>query len=159
MKNVINHILSFILPITVLVIVPLYLENNLSVKHMPALVIGIIIMLIGLYVMTITFSAFIRIGKGTLAPWSPTKKLIVSGIYRYVRNPMIMGVFTVLIGESICILSSRIFFWAILFFIINTIYFVLYEEPNLEKKFGSEYLEYKRNVPRWLPRKKPYKPS
>jgi protein-S-isoprenylcysteine O-methyltransferase Ste14 len=106
--------------------------------------------------MIITISIFIRIGKGTLAPWSPTKKLVITGIYRYVRNPMIIGVLIVLIGESISILSLKILIWALIFFIINNIYFLFYEEPDLEKRFGNDYKEYKKNVPRWIPRFKPY---
>ena len=100
-----------------------------------------------------------KILDGTLAPWSPTRKLIIRGLYAYVRNPMILGVLTVLIGESLAIMSLRIIIWAVIFFIMNNIYFILYEEPNLEKKFGDEYREYKNNVPRWLPRVKPFKPK
>lgn len=152
MKNVIKQIISFILPITVLILIPLYIERNISTKYTWNLLTGLFIISIGLYVVIVTISTFIRIGKGTLAPWSPTKKLITGGIYGHVRNPMILGVLTVLIGEAIAILSINIFLWALIFFIINNIFFVLYEEPNLEKKFGNEYLEYKRNVPRWIPR-------
>ena len=152
MKNVIKQIISFILPITVLILIPLYIERNISAKYTWNLLTGLFIISIGLYVIIVTISTFIRIGKGTLAPWSPTKKLITGGIYGHVRNPMILGVLTVLIGEAIAILSINIFLWALIFFIINNIFFVLYEEPNLEKKFGNEYLEYKRNVPRWIPR-------
>ena len=152
MKNVIKQIISFILPITVLILIPLYIERNISAKYTWNLLTGLFIISIGLYVVIVTISTFIRIGKGTLAPWSPTKKLITGGIYGHVRNPMILGVLTVLIGEAIAILSINIFLWALIFFIINNIFFVLYEEPNLEKKFGNEYLEYKRNVPRWIPR-------
>jgi protein-S-isoprenylcysteine O-methyltransferase Ste14 len=152
LKNVIKQIISFILPITVLILIPLYIERNISTKYTWNLLTGLFIISIGLYVVIVTISTFIRIGKGTLAPWSPTKKLITGGIYGHVRNPMILGVLTVLIGEAIAILSINIFLWALIFFIINNIFFVLYEEPNLEKKFGNEYLEYKRNVPRWIPR-------
>jgi len=152
LKNVIKQIISFILPITVLILIPLYIERNISAKYTWNLLTGLFIISIGLYVVIVTISTFIRIGKGTLAPWSPTKKLITGGIYGHVRNPMILGVLTVLIGEAIAILSINIFLWALIFFIINNIFFVLYEEPNLEKKFGNEYLEYKRNVPRWIPR-------
>lgn len=154
MKNVIKQIISFILPITVLILVPLYIERNISMKNFPTLLIGLFVMCAGLYIMTMTISTFIKIGRGTLAPWSPTRKLIVVGMYGHVRNPMIMGVLTVLIGESVAIMSLPIFIWAIIFFIINNIYFFLYEESNLEKKFGDEYREYKRNVPRWIPRLK-----
>jgi protein-S-isoprenylcysteine O-methyltransferase Ste14 len=109
--------------------------------------------------MILTISTFIKIGKGTLAPWSPTRQLIIGGMYGYVRNPMIMGVLTVLIGESISTLSLNIFIWAIAFFIINNIWYLVYEEPNLEKKFGNEYIKYKKNVRRWIPKVEPYKPE
>jgi len=157
MKNIIKQLISFILPITVLILVPLYIERNISIKNLLTLLIGLFIIFIGLYAMAMTISTFIRIGKGTLAPWSPTRKLIINGMYGYVRNPMIIGVLTVLIGESISIMSFKIIIWTLIFFLINNIFFVLYEEPNLEKKFGDKYREYKRNVPRWIPRLKPFK--
>jgi protein-S-isoprenylcysteine O-methyltransferase Ste14 len=157
MKNVLKQIFSFILPVTVLIIIPLEIEKNISYHSITALLTGLFIISVGLYIMIVTISKFIRIGKGTLVPWSPTRKLIISGIYRHVRNPMIIGVLIVLIGESIAILSQSIFEWAFTFFIINNIYFVLLEEPLLEKKFGAEYQEYKKNVPRWIPSLKPFK--
>ena len=158
MKNVIKQLISFILPVTVLILVPLYIEKNMTVPFMPALVAGLVFICMGLSVMALTILTFIRIGKGTLAPWSPTRKLVTGGMYGHVRNPMIMGVLTVLVGESLAIGSWNIFTWAITFFIINNVYFVLYEEPILEKKFGDEYREYKSHVPRWIPRLKPFKP-
>jgi protein-S-isoprenylcysteine O-methyltransferase Ste14 len=121
--------------------------------------IGLALILLGLIIMVLTISSFIKIGKGTLAPWSPTKKMIIVGLYAYVRNPMILGVLIVLMGESILFLSLSIFAWAVIFFIINNIYFSLFEEPGLRNRFGDEYLEYKRNVPRWIPRRKPNKSS
>jgi len=156
MKTIIKNIISFILPGIVLIIVPFYIEPDISIKQILALVTGLLLMCIGLFIMTLTISLFIRIGKGTLAPWSPTKKLVINGIYGHVRNPMISGVLIVLTGESIAILSLNIFIWAVIFFIINNLYFVIYEEPNLEKRFGHEYKEYKKNVPRWIPRLKPF---
>ena len=119
---------------------------------------GLAVTLLGLFIMAQTILTFIRIGKGTLAPWSPTRKLIVGGMYAYVRNPMILGVLTVLLGESLLLSSRPILIWAVLFLLINTVYFILLEEPGLEKRFGDEYREYKRNVPRWIPRRKPWKP-
>jgi protein-S-isoprenylcysteine O-methyltransferase Ste14 len=80
-------------------------------------------------------------------------------MYRFVRNPMILGVLTVLAGEAIVLMSRNILFWAIIFFIMNNLWFVLFEEPDLEKRFGEEYKEYKRNVPRWIPRTRPYTPD
>lgn len=152
MGGIIKQLFSFILPVTVLVLIPLFIENNRSVKQLWAFLVGIAIICMGLLVMIATITLFIRKGKGTLAPWSPPKKLITHGIYSRVRNPMIMGVLTVLLGESIAILSIKIGLWALSFFIINHVYFIIYEEPNLERRFGEKYEEYKENVPRWIPR-------
>ena len=119
-------------------------------------VFGLMLILTGLTVMVLTIASFIRIGKGTLAPWSPTKKLVIKGLYRHVRNPMILGVLTVLLGEALSLWSKNILIWAGAFFLINTIYFIIYEEPDLESKFGEEYREYKKHVSRWLPRMTPF---
>lgn len=156
MKFILKQIISLVLPVTVLIIVPLAIEPDISFHSIVTLIIGLIFMLAGLSVLVWTISTFIRIGKGTLAPWSPTKKLVTGGIYGHVRNPMIMGVLTTLIGESLALYSERIMWWAILFFFINTLYFVVYEEPDLERKFGDEYREYKRSVSRWIIRWRPY---
>ncbi len=156
MINLLKHLFSLILPVTVLILVPLWIEDDFSINNIYALIGGSILILAGLLVIVLTISAFIRIGKGTLAPWSPTKKLVVTGIYAHVRNPMISGVLTVLLGESLAILSLSIFIWAIAFFIINNIYFLMYEEPNLGERFGEDYRQYKSKVPRWIPAMKPY---
>lgn len=155
----IRQLVSFILPVLVLIVVPLWLEKDISIPFIPSFLFGLVVIGAGLYIMLLTISSFARIGHGTLAPWSPTQKLVVYGMYRYVRNPMILGVLTVLLGEVIAILSWKILIWAIVFFFINHIYFLLYEEPDLEKKFGDEYREYKKNVPRWIPRSTPYRPE
>ncbi len=157
MNRALKQIFSFILPVTVLIIIPLCIEKDITIKFLPAFIIGIIVMGMGLYAITMTVSSIIRIGKGTLAPWSPSEHLVIGGMYGYVRNPMILGVLTVLIGESVAILSYRILIWAVCFFVTNTIWFVVYEEPSLTKKFGEEYRQYKKNVPRWIPRLKPFK--
>ena len=156
MKNLLKQIVSFILPVTVLVIVPLWIEKNRAIHVGFNLFLGLMLILTGLGVMVLTISSFIKIGKGTLAPWSPTKRFVITGLYRYVRNPMILGVFTVLLGEALSLWSKNILIWAGAFFIINTIYFIIYEEPDLEKKFDGEYCEYKKHVSRWLPRLTPF---
>jgi len=159
MKNLLQQIVSFILPVTVLVIVPLWIEKDRTIHGGPHFFFGLICALPGLIIMALTISSFIRIGKGTLAPWSPTQKLVIAGLYRYVRNPMILGVLTVLLGEALCLWSQNILIWALFFFIINTVYFIIYEEPDLEKRFGEEYRKYKKHVSRWLPRFTPFYPD
>ena len=157
MKYLLKQIFSFILPVIVLIIVPLNIEKNILPHNTFALIAGLLLIFTGLYIMILTITKFVRIGKGTLAPWSPTGKLVIDGMYRYVRNPMIIGVLIVLTGESLAILSLNVFIWTLIFFIINNIWYIFYEEPDLEKKFGDEYRKYKKSVPRWIPRLKPYK--
>lgn len=160
MKYILQQIVSFILPVTVLIVVPFCIESDLRVKPLtPYLIAGIVVMCPGLLMMALTITAFIRRGKGTLAPWSPTKKLLVEGLYAYTRNPMITGVLIVLTGEALAFLSLHIAIWAVIFFGVNTLYFIVYEEPDLERKFGGAYRSYKKHVPRWLPNIRPYLPS
>ncbi len=152
MKNIIRQGISFFLPIKVLILIPLVLEKDFILKTPLSLSIGIITITAGLFLMVKSITDISNKGDGTLAPWSPTKKLVVTGLYRYVRNPMIIGVLITLIGESICTGSRKIFIWAIIFFIINNVFFFFFEERNLAKKFGEEYRKYKKEVPRWIPK-------
>jgi protein-S-isoprenylcysteine O-methyltransferase Ste14 len=99
-----------------------------------------------------TVRLFARRGKGTLAPWDPTKRLVAVGPYRRLRNPMISAVVAVLAGEAALFGSLPLLAWAAFFFVVNHLWFLLYEEPGLERRFGDEYRAYKRSVPRWLPR-------
>ena len=100
-----------------------------------------------------TVRLFARVGRGTLAPWDPTRRLVVEGPYRHVRNPMISAVAGVLLGEALLFGSTELLVWFGAFLAVNTAYFVLVEEPGLARRFGDEYVEYKRTVPRWIPRR------
>lgn len=116
---------------------------------------GITLITLGLALAITTVRLLATVGRGTLAPWDPTNKLVVQGIYRYVRNPMKSGLFCILLGEAVLLQSSALFFWFLFFAIVNIIYIPLSEEPGLEKRFGDNYRLYKANVPRWLPRLTP----
>ncbi len=105
-----------------------------------------------------TASLFVTIGKGTPAPWDPPERLVVRGPYRHVRNPMITSVLFMLLGEALVLQSWPIGWWGLFFFAANSIYFPLSEEKGLERRFGGDYLAYKANVPRWLPRPTPWRP-
>jgi protein-S-isoprenylcysteine O-methyltransferase Ste14 len=157
MPNLLRQLTSFSLPITALIVVPLWIEPHMRRAAGLALATGPILMLLGLLILARTIGMFIRIGRGTLAPWSPTSRLVISGPYAHVRNPMILGVIIVLLGEALAAGSWRILAWAAAFFAVNTVYFVILEEPGLEKRFGAEYILYKQNVPRWIPRVRPWR--
>jgi protein-S-isoprenylcysteine O-methyltransferase Ste14 len=80
----------------------------------------------------------------------------VRGPYRYVRNPMISGVLFVLLGEAALAGSLPLLLWFGLVFAINAVYLPLVEEPGLSRRFGDDYATYKANVPRWVPRIRPW---
>jgi protein-S-isoprenylcysteine O-methyltransferase Ste14 len=83
----------------------------------------------------------------------------VRGPYRHVRNPMISGVFAVLLGEAALLGSLPLLAWAAAFAAANTIWMPLVEEPGLVRRFGADYEAYRANVPRWVPRLRPWEPS
>lgn len=114
--------------------------------------LGVALMLGAFGVWLWTVVLFQRIGRGTLAAWDPTSRLVVVGPYRYLRNPMISAVATFLAGEAIFFGSAWIGLWAAIFIAVNSAYFIFVEEPGLERRFGAEYLVYKRKVPRWIPK-------
>lgn len=120
-------------------------------------ILGLIVCVAGIKLMSVTIRMLATTGEGTLAPWDPTAVLVTEGIYSHVRNPMITGVLIVLLGESLLLGSLGIFLWAIAFTAGNTYYFRHSEEDGLEKRFGDAYLDYKRNVPMWFPRIRPWK--
>jgi protein-S-isoprenylcysteine O-methyltransferase Ste14 len=121
------------------------------------MVVGGLFLLAGLTLMVSTIALFVRVGKGTLAPWDPTRKLVIRGPYRHVRNPMISGVLAVLLGESLFFASLPLLGFFGFATLLNMIYIPLSEEPGLIKRFGEEYLTYCQHVRRWIPRIKPWK--
>lgn len=119
-------------------------------------VLGGSLLCLGLVLMVATIRLFVTVGQGTLAPWNPTQRLVVGGVYRHVRNPMIAGVFLVLLGEAVLAASLPLLGWFAAFVVVNAVYIPLAEEPGLAKRFGDEYQTYKQNVPRWIPRLRPW---
>ena len=119
-------------------------------------VIGIPLVAIGLVLLASTIKLFACVGRGTLAPWDPTTRLVVRGPYRYVRNPMISGVLFVLLGEAALLGSPPLLLWFGAVFAVNAVYIPLVEEPGLGRRFGDDYATYKAHVPRWVPRIRPW---
>ena len=157
-----RHLLSItILPFNVTVVVPsaiLILGESGPDFALVRSLAGAALVAFGLSLMVRTISLFDRVGEGTLAPWDETRHLVVQGVYRHVRNPMISGVLSILLGEAIAFGSPALLLWFAIFFAGNAVYMPLSEEPGLEKRFGEAYREYKRNVPRWIPRRTPWRP-
>jgi len=98
------------------------------------------------------FWGFAVRGKGTPLPLDPPKKLVVEGPYRIVRNPMYWGVGSVVLGEAAIFRSVALAELAAVFAVGVIVFVLLFEEPELRRKFGEEYEDYCRLVPRWLPR-------
>ena len=103
-----------------------------------------------------TIRLFVAVGQGTLAPWTPTQHLVVVGPYRYVRNPLISGVIGVLLGEAALLGAVPVLIWALGVIVLNLIYIPLIEEPGLRQRFGKDYAQYMRHVPRSMPRRTPW---
>ena len=118
--------------------------------------VGLLLIGVGLFFLVWTVSLLARVGRGTLAPWDATKKLVVVGPYRHVRNPMISGVFFMLLGEAVLFGSVPLLGWFIIFVLTNAIYIPLSEEPGLARRFGEEHIRYKDHVRRWIPRLRPW---
>jgi len=91
-------------------------------------------------------------GLGTPSPYNPPKRLVMDGPYKYMRNPMAVSFVVTLLGEGIFFASLAILAYSVLIFLIYHMLIIPWEERNLERRFGSLYMEYKARVPRWLPR-------
>ena len=141
-----------LLPGTVTVVVPALLLSDADLAPWPPAVIGAALIAAGLGMIAWTIALFAGVGRGTLAPWDPTSRLVVRGPYRRVRNPMISGVLAVLLGEAALFGSLALLAWFAVVFAVNATWFVLIEEPGLRRRFGAEYEAYAARVPRWLPR-------
>ena len=122
-------------------------------------VLGVPVLAAGFLMWLWTVRLFARLGKGTLAPWDPTTQLVVQGPYAHARNPMITGVLAVLIGEALIFGSTAIAIWAAIFAAVNHTFFLVYEEPAVERRFGDEYRQYRQHVPRWIPRRTAWRPK
>lgn len=119
--------------------------------------LGICLIFIGGVIAWSCVSLFQDPGEGTPAPWDPPIHLVVRGPYCHVRNPLAEGVFCVLLGESLLSGSFPLLLWFFFFLTINLIYTPLIEEPELLNRFGEPFKTYMKNVPRWLPKKTPWK--
>ena len=108
--------------------------------------------LVGGAILLWSFWNFLREGRGTPAPIDPPKELVAVGFYRYVRNPMYVGILAMILGHFLWFGYWNLLIYAILVFLFFHAFVMYYEEPTLRRKFGAAYEEYCRRVPRWIPR-------
>lgn len=145
---------TLLVPGTVLGLVPFAVINSgwgprfdLGAAHW----IGFALVLPGVAVIVWCFINFVRRGHGTPAPYDPPRRLVVVGLYRYMRNPQYLGVILVALGEAIWSGSVLLFGYAVFLAIGYHLFVRLYEEPTLRRTFGEEYARYCAKVSRWMP--------
>ena len=119
----------------------------------PLQVLGLLAAVFGASILLRCIWEFMVTGRGTLAPVDPPTQLVVRGLYRYVRNPMYLGAFIMLLGEAALFESLALLQYAVAWFVIINLIVLFREEPVLRRRFGDSYDRYVRSVHRWLPTK------
>lgn len=159
-----RHLISFLVaPVTMTIVIPASIVNWPHVHMLdlgsPLIVglafVGGLLIACGLGLLIWTVLLFDREGKGTLGVGKVMGEpvdLVVQGPYRHVRNPMITGVLCILLGEAAVLASGWLLLWFAIFFVCIASFIRLWEEPHLAQRYGSAYLDYRGNVPRWIPR-------
>ena len=117
--------------------------------------IGAIMILAGVPGLVDAFARFALQGLGTPAPIAPTRNLVVTGLYRYVRNPIYVAVVAIILGQAVLMGDWRLIVYGALLWLAFHVFVVAYEEPTLEQTFGREYEAFRAAVPRWIPRMTP----
>jgi protein-S-isoprenylcysteine O-methyltransferase Ste14 len=122
-------------------------------------IIGVLLIMVGLPMILDSFARFAIQGLGTPAPVLPTRHLVVTGLYRHVRNPMYVGVLAVIIGQGLVFAEAHLLIYAAIVWLAFHLFVLGYEEPKLRTTFGREYEDFRANVPRWIPRLRAWKSS
>jgi protein-S-isoprenylcysteine O-methyltransferase Ste14 len=165
-----RHLISILVfPVTMtlvipaLIVIPAHARPNLgSPLNIGLVIVGGLLITGGLGLWIWTVFLFDRIGKGTLGLgklMGEPVHLVVEGPYRHVRNPMISGVLAILLGEAAVAASGSLLLWFAIFLTLQEIAIRFWEEPHLAQRYGSEYLDYRQNVPRWVPRVSAWAPT
>lgn len=161
-KPVLGTILFFVVaPGTVAGLLPWWISSGLRLEA-PLLGLeftryaGAALACAGLAALVESFARFALVGEGTPAPVAPTRRLVVSGLYRHVRNPMYVAVVSIVTGQALLLGNDRLLVYASLVWLAFHAFVVFYEEPALERLFGEGFRTYRRSVPRWLPRLTPW---
>lgn len=166
-----RHLISVLLfPVTVTLVIPALITPWADVRapdlgspwNVVLVTLGGVLIAVGLGLLIWTVVLFDRVGEGTLGlgeVMGEPVHLVVRGPYRHVRNPMITGVLCILLGEAAVAASAWLLAWFATFLVFQASAIRFWEEPHLAERYGSEYLDYRRNVPRWIPRISAWQPS
>jgi protein-S-isoprenylcysteine O-methyltransferase Ste14 len=125
----------------------------------PVRTFGVALLVAGGLVLVSAFARFVTEGLGTPAPVAPTQRLVIGGLYRYVRNPMYLAVLAAIAGQALILGRVALLAYGAVVAVAFVVFVRLYEEPTLQEAFGDAYETYRRAVPRWLPRWRPWTPD
>lgn len=120
--------------------------------------VGVVLIVVGIVPTVHAFAQFARAG-GTPMPLAPTQHLVVTGFNRYVRNPMYVGLLAVIAGQALLLGRLGLLLYAAIMWGVTAAFVRWYEEPTLTRQFGDEYRAYRRAVPAWRPRLRPWAPG
>jgi len=146
-------VFTVVVPGTVTVVLPYFILGRalrLDLVRWPASQsLGLLLVGLGIYLRCLW--DFVVAGRGIPSPIDHPKHLVVRGLYRYVRNPMYLGVLGVLLGEVVLFRSAALLGYAALWLLVVHLVVLVYEEPNLRSRFGTSYEHYCQHVRRWIP--------
>jgi protein-S-isoprenylcysteine O-methyltransferase Ste14 len=150
----------FVVPGVVAGVVPWLLTGWRSSNPATVIVvIGAALIAVGVGVLLHAFGRFVFEGLGTPAPVAPTERLVVGGLYRHVRNPMYLAVGATIVGQALVLGRPLLLAYAAVFGVVVATFVWSYEEPTLSARYGEEYAAYRRAVPAWWPRLRPWTPE
>jgi protein-S-isoprenylcysteine O-methyltransferase Ste14 len=137
---------------------PQSLPDGWAPVAVPLRILGAAMVIAGAGVVVSAFARFVTEGLGTPAPVAPPSRLVVGGLYRYVRNPMYVAILCCLIGQTLLLLQPALILYLLVVAAAVVTFVKLYEEPHLEGQFGDDYITYRSHVPGWWPRLRPWRP-
>ncbi|HEX8696025.1 MAG TPA: isoprenylcysteine carboxylmethyltransferase family protein [Longimicrobium sp.] len=123
---------------------------------LPVRLVGALLLVTSVPVLVHAFARFVAQGRGTPAPVAPTERLVVTGAYRYVRNPMYLAVLAAIVGQAMLLWQGVLLTYAAVTCAFFVAFVKAYEEPTLARQFGEQYAAYRRAVPGWWPRRRPW---
>lgn len=150
----------FVAPGTVAGLIPRWISRwDISRTPLPLLIAGGVLTTVSLAGLAACFARFAWEGRGTPAPVAPTKTLVVSGLYRHVRNPMYVAVLGAILGQAAMFASPGVLAWGAAAWLATHLFVLTYEEPTLKGAFPDQYAAYFAAVPRWIPQLTPWTPT